>query len=510
MEIANRQPLLSMEGISKSFGGVHALTGAHLEVLPGEVHALLGENGAGKSTLVKIIAGAHQRDSGVIRWQGEPIEIPNLGEAMRLGIGVIHQHLNVISHLSVEQNLTLGRERTRFGLIDKDDSRRQAADALQRIGVSLDLGRQASGLRVAEHQLIEIGRALLGDVRLLVMDEPTASLGDQEVERLFGVIRGLRERGVAIIYISHKLDEALAISDHITVLRDGQWIGTVNAADTSAEQLVEMMVGRKLGHQITGHTHATDEVLLEVERVWTDTGLRDVSFQLHRGEVLGIYGLMGSGRTELARALFGADPLTSGGIRVNGQPVSFKSPAEAKRYGLGLVPEDRRQALFSLSSVRENLSAASADLISSRGFVRKVVERSMSQKMIEMLRVRTPSMEEPVARLSGGNQQKTIVGRWLMREVPILILDDPTSGVDVGAKEELYRLIGQMTASGTSILMSSSELPELLAISDRMLILHRGRAAGILSGDDMTQRNVLHLAVRGVAAENNANVISET
>jgi ribose transport system ATP-binding protein len=490
-----------MTGIDKSFGGVQALTGAQLEVAAGEVHALLGENGAGKSTLVKVIAGAHQRDAGAIHWEGEEIEIANLADSMRLGIRVIHQHLNVIGHLSVEDNLTLGREKTRFGIfIDRQDSRRQAAAALARIGVRLELGSEARGLRVAERQLIEIGRALQGNVKLLVMDEPTASLGDFEVEQLFKVVRGLRSQGVAVVYISHKLDEVLALADRITVMRDGQYISTVRAEGATAAALVEMMVGRKLGHVINKHTNVTEDELLRVQDLWTETGLKGVSFTLHRGEVLGVYGLMGSGRTELARALFGADRIESGEVRISGKPVSFKSPAEAKRHGVGLVPEDRGQAVFPLSSVRDNLSIASPDLIARHGFVLQRTERSLSQRMIDALRVRTPSMEEPIGRLSGGNQQKAIVGRWLMRQVPILILDDPTSGVDVGAKEELYRLIGEMTGGGTSIIMSSSELPELLAVSDRMLILHQGRVAGILSGEAMTQRNVLHLAMRGVDA----------
>jgi ABC-type sugar transport system ATPase subunit len=491
------RPLLTMEGMAKSFGGVRALRDGRIEVRPGEVHALLGENGAGKSTLVKIIAGAHQPDGGTIRWDGEEIAISSLADAARRGIRVIYQQLNVVPHLTVAQNLTLGQERSRFGFIDLGDTRRRAETVLGRLGITLDLDRPAGELRIAERQLIEIARSLSDDVRLLVMDEPTASLGDREVERLFAVIRGLRERGIAIVYISHKLDDVFAIADRITVLRDGQTVGTVEAAETTSAQLISLMVGRTLGHNLQHASAATDEIVLEVDHLVTNTGLDDVSFTLHAGEVLGVYGLLGSGRTELARALFGADPIASGTVRVRGEPVRFRSPGDAKRAGLGFVPEERAAAAFPALSVRENLLAAAPELISRGSWLQPSRERPLAQRMVEALRVRTASIEEPLARLSGGNQQKVIVGRWLVRETPILILDDPTSGVDVGAKDELYRLIGTMTAAGTSVIISSSELPELLALADRMLVLHEGRVAGILEGAALTQHDVLQLAVQG-------------
>mgnify|MGYP000536507333 CR=1 FL=1 len=496
----SQPPLLSVAGMTKSFGGVRALRDGQIEVRPGEVHALLGENGAGKSTLVKIIAGAHQPDSGSVRWNGEEIAIASLADAARLGIRVIYQQLNVVPHLTVAQNLTLGQERSRFGLIDLADTRRRARTALNRLGIDLDLDRMAGELRVAERQLIEIARSLSDDVRLLVMDEPTASLGDREVERLFSVIRGLREQGIAIIYISHKLDDVFAIADRITVLRDGQTVGTVEAAATTNAQLIAMMVGRTIGHDLKRSSMATSDVVLEVEHLVTPTGLDDISFSLHAGEVLGVYGLLGSGRTELARALFGADLIASGTVRVRGEPARFRSPGDARNAGLGFVPEERAAAAFSALSVRENLLSAAPELISRGSWLQSWRERPLALRMVEMLRVRTASIEEPLARLSGGNQQKVIVGRWLVRDTPILILDDPTSGVDVGAKDELYRLIGTMTASGTSIIISSSELPELLALADRMLVLHEGRIAGILQGASLTQQDVLQLAVQGAPA----------
>ena len=343
---------LSVEGIRKDFGGVRALADASLQVLPGEVHALLGENGAGKSTLVKIIAGVLQRDAGAMSWQGEPVEIRSFDDAERLGIHVIYQQLNVLDHLTVAENITLGRERMRMSVIDRREERSRAEDALAALGVAFDVDAPAGSLRVAEKQLIEIARALWGSVRLLVMDEPTSSLGEREVERLFETIRRLRAQGIAIIDISHKLDEVFRIADRITVLRDGHTVGTVAARETSTDDLIAMMVGRKLGHAIERAPRTTDEAVLEVRGLGTDTGLHDISFDLRRGEVLGVYGLLGSGRTELTRALFGADPRREGTIQMHGSPADFRSPRDARRRGLGLVTEERSEASFPLLTIR--------------------------------------------------------------------------------------------------------------------------------------------------------------
>ncbi len=495
-------PLLRIEELRKSFGGVQALSGVRLEVVPGEIHTVFGENGAGKSTLVKIIAGVLRPDSGRIFWDGDLIRTLDVHTADQMGIRVIYQHLSTVTHMSVQENLSLGREPTRLGVILRRRERRQAQAVLERVGIDLELDRQAGTLSVAERQLIEIARSLQGDVKLLMMDEPTASLGDREVERLFNVMRGLRERGVTIIFISHKLSEVMEISDRVTVLRDGHTIGTVQADSTPPEQLVEMMVGRDLSHGFdVQRSEAIDEVLLEAKDLWTDTGLRGVSLTLRKGEVLGIYGLMGSGRTELARALFGADRLANGRMSLEGRAYAPRSPADAKRLGIGLVPEERAKAIFDSVSVRENISSASGDLITHLGVIRRVLEQHLSMQVVERLRVRTPSIEAPIRSLSGGNQQKVVVGKWLMREARLLILDDPTAGVDVGAKLEIYQIISDLTQGGASVIMSSSELPELLAISNRILVLYRGRVAGVVEGESMTQRNVLHLAVRGVKNE---------
>jgi ribose transport system ATP-binding protein len=487
-----------MEHIAKSFGGVHALRGASFRVMPGEIHALLGENGAGKSTLVKILAGVHPRDAGAIRWEGQELGELTLGDARHRGVRVIYQQLSTIAHLSVAQNLMLGRERHRYGVLDVGAERRAATAALARLGVRLDLRRPAGTLRVAERQLIEIARALAGgDVRLLLMDEPTASLGDREVDRLFAVIRGLRDEGISVVYISHKLEEVFQIADRITVLRDGQTVGTVETSATAHDALIEMMVGRPIRHDVARTSHRSDQVVLEAVRISTAAGLENISFALYRGEVLGVYGLLGSGRTELARALFGADSLTHGELLVAGRRVVLRGPGDGKRAGIGLVPEERAQAAFPLLPIRHNITVASSELVARRGWLRRGLERAIAARMVSALRVKTPSSEELLGRLSGGNQQKVIVGRWLVRESPVLILDDPTAGVDVGAKDEIYKLIASMTERGTSVVMSSSELPELLAVADRILVLHEGTVAGILEGTDISERAVVELAVSG-------------
>lgn len=506
-DMDTRQALFATEGICKWFGGVRALGGADLSIRPGEVHTLLGENGAGKSTLVKIMAGALQPDGGRLFWAGKVLPAMDLATSQRLGIRVIHQRLTTVSHLSVEENLLLGHEPHRFGVLQLSRARRRAKDALARIGAHLDLDRQAGTLRVAERQLVEIARALIGEARLLVMDEPTASLGEREVEHLFGIIQRLREEGVAIIYISHKLSEVMAISDRVTILRDGQTVKTVDIDDTDPRALVDAMVGRVLAHDLAERQSSIpdDEVVLEARSLSTKTGLRDISFKLRRREVLGVYGLMGSGRTELARALFGADPLSSGSILLDGQAVLPRSPREARELGLGFVPEERPQAVFDDLSVLENATMAASHLISRLGVMRHGWERHLSTGMVKRLGVKTASVDAPMRSLSGGNQQKVVLGRWLLRGARILILDDPTSGVDVGAKVEIYRLIASETEGGRAVIMSSSELPELLTVAHRILVLHEGRLAGVLEGERMTQRDVLHLAVRGSFDEMAAN-----
>jgi len=378
-------PLVAMEGISKSFGGVRALQGANLSVQEGEVHALLGENGAGKSTLIKILGGALPRDAGTVAWEGRPLEMEKPADATAAGIRVIHQHLTVVDHLTVAENLVLGTERARFGFIDRREARSRAAGALGELGVSLNLDHRVGDLRLAEKQLVEIARAIGLDARLLVMDEPTASLGDREVEHLFQVIGGLRERGIAVIYISHRLDEVLRVADRITVLRDGRTVGSVGGPGVRREQLVQMMVGRQ-GSPVAREPVEPGPVILSAENLSTDTGLSRISLDLRAGEIVGVYGLLGSGRTELARALCGADRLSSGVIRVNGRRVDLASPRDGRGAGVGLIPEDRTaQALLARLSVRENLTSASEDLISTFGWIRSRTERHLAEAAVDDL-----------------------------------------------------------------------------------------------------------------------------
>ena len=488
--------LLSLDDVSKSYGGVQALRGVRFDVRPGEVHALLGENGAGKSTLIKIIAGAVPGDSGEIRWHGEPTEIRTVADSMRLGIRVIFQQLNVIPHLTVAENLTLGREESAFGLLRSSTNRRHAKAALKRLGLTLELDQPASTLRVAEKQLIEIARAISSDAQLLIMDEPTASLGEHEVTRLFEVIRDLRGDGLGIIYISHRLEEILGLADRITVLRDGLRINTVPASETTRHDLISMMVGRELTHAIRKESHAKERVVLEVKSVSTDSGLKDVSLAVRDSEVLGIYGLLGSGRTELARALFGVDPIRSGEVLLNGKPVEYGSPHDAIHDGFGLVAEDREnQGIFPQLSVHENLTSAASDLMSKFGWIRGSDAEELSLAAVKNLRIKTPSIEQPIWGLSGGNQQKVTVARWLIRDSKVLILDDPTVGVDVGAKDDLYVLIEEMSAKGTTIVLISSDLPEIMGLADRTVVLHQGRVAGTLKGSELTQEAVVRLAL---------------
>ena len=490
--MASGPPLLEMDGISKSYQGVRALVEASFEVRAGEVHALLGENGAGKSTLIKILAGAVAGDAGTIRLAGQEVAIGSRQDAHRLGIGVVFQHPELVGELTIADNVTLGRERSRLGFVRRRDARERTRDALRRLGVELSAQRAGAGLRTGERQLVEIARAIVSDVRLLVLDEPTASLGRREVANLFRVVRELRDEGVGVVYISHRLEEIEQIADRITVLRDGRVVATVDARATSRPELVRLMVGREMGHVFRKESHVGEHVVLEAVELGTDKGLRGVSFALREGEVLGVYGLLGSGRTELANALVAADPLVAGELRLDGRRVRLRSPSHAVRHGIGLVPEDRvGQGTFPLLSVRENVTLAG----SGSWLVRRREESRRTREIVRALAVRTASIESTVSTLSGGNQQKVVFGRWLAAGARVLVLDDPTVGVDVGAKEEIYRIVADLTRNGTAVVLLSSELPELLGLADRLLVLRDLCVAGELEGARMTERNALALAL---------------
>ncbi len=492
-----------MKGIVKRYPGVVALEGVDLDVRRGEVHVLLGENGAGKSTLVKILAGAVRRDAGTLEIEGRAYELSTPREAQTAGVSVIYQEFNLVPGLTVAENIFLGREPRGFqpGFIDQALLVSEAERILHGLGVVIDPRSVVRSLGVAEQQMVEVAKALSVDARIVVMDEPTSALTEREIGRLFMVIRRLRERGVAIIYISHRLDELFQIGDRVTVLRDGRLIGTRVIAESTRAGLIRMMVGRDLTEQFPPRGATVGEEVLRVEGLTRRGVLDGISFVLHRGEVLGLTGLMGAGRTELARALFGADPIDAGRVWVRGSEVVIRSPQHAIRLGLGFLTEDRkRQGLVLGCSVTENICLASLDRFSRGGVMQAGNERAEASRLASELRVKTPSLGERVLNLSGGNQQKVVLGKWLCRSAEILLFDEPTRGIDVGAKAEVYQLIRRLSAAGKAILIISSELPEILGLSDRILVMSRGRLSGMFGAAEATPEAILRCALGADAA----------
>jgi ABC-type sugar transport system ATPase subunit len=495
MNLSIDRELLAVESLTKSYGGVKALRSADLHVRAGEVHALVGENGAGKSTLVKILAGATTKDSGEIRLNGLAVDFQSRAESMRSGISVIFQHANLVPQLTVAENVTLGVEQSRLGILRDSAQRRAVRDVLASLGSNIDLNRMAASLRSAERQLVEIARALLHDSRLLILDEPTASLGTDEVTHLHRVLGELRGTGLGIIYISHRIEEVLAVSDRITVLRDGKTVATLEA-ETRIEKVVGLMIGRDSDQVFqTATSHARSNAVLDVRDLTTETGLHGITFTLHAGEVLGVYGLLGSGRTELAHAIFGADPITGGTVHIAGNDAFIGSPRRAVRSGIGLVPEERvLHGLFPQLSVLDNMSSARPWLYSRFGLVNDGARFRLVDAMARRLGVKAASLDQVVSALSGGNQQKVVLGRWLIGGSKLIILDDPTVGVDVGAKQEIYRLISELTTDGTAMLLMSSELSEVMGLSDRVLVLNEGRIAATFSRGQMSEESILRSA----------------
>ena len=490
-------PVLEMHEIRKTFPGVVALDGVDFELRRGEVHILLGENGAGKSTLMKILSGAYQKSAGRVTLDGAEVEIRNPAHAQGLGISTIYQEFNLVPHLSVGENIFLGREPRGWpGLIDRRDVNRQAAEVLGRLGLKLDPRRPVKGLRVAEQQMVEVAKALSLDARVLIMDEPTAALAEHEIQDLFAAIRGLQEKGVSVVYISHRMEELFEIGDRVTVLRDGRSVGTFDVKGTNKFELIRLMVNRDLTELFPKERAARGEEVLRVENLTTRGGLDGVSFSLHKGEVLGVAGLLGAGRTELARAIFGLDKLERGTVRIKGRERRIGSPRAAINSGLGFLTEDRKaQGLVLPLSVKDNLCLPSVDKFTTLGFVDSRRERRAADRYVRELRIRTPGLDQKVAYLSGGNQQKVVLSKWLCSEAEVFIFDEPTRGVDVGAKAEIYQLMNRLAASGVAIVMISSELPEVLGMSDRILVMRAGRVACEFGSEEATQEKILECAL---------------
>ncbi len=495
--------LLEMRGISKRFGGTQALDGVDFAVDRGEVVGLLGENGAGKSTLIKVLAGVHARDQGSISIEGRPVEIHSPLDAQRLGIAVIYQELNLTPNQTVAENVFLHHPQRRPGILGKlgvtDHARRERETRalLQQLGITgLDPRRKIGELSVAFQQLTEIAKALALDARLIVMDEPTSALPDEEVEHLFQIIRKLRERGLGVVFVSHRLNEVHAICDRVVVLRDGQNVGALPIAEATDERLIAMMVGRSIENLYPKRPAEPGEVVLEVEGVTRHGVIEDISFQIRAGEVVGLAGLVGSGRTEVARAIFGADRIDRGTIKLNGKVVHIRSPQDARTLGIGYVPEDRKvQGLVLNMTVRDNAALAVLRQLAHGGqFIAWPAVEHTAAQYIQELQVRPPRTDLIAGSLSGGNQQKVVLAKWLAANLKVLLLDEPTRGIDVGAKAEIHGLIDTLAHRGMAILLISSELPEVLAMSDRILVMSEGRLAGELSREEATQERVLALA----------------
>ena len=494
-------PLVSIQHLSKSFPGVRALNSCRFELLAGEVHALMGENGAGKSTLMKVLAGVYQKDEGEIRVDGQLVDIPSPRAAQDLGIGIIHQELNLMNHRSVAQNIFIGREpRGRLGvLIDQQKMDQDTRKIFDRLHLDLDPRTPVGDLTVARQQMVEIAKALSFDSRVLIMDEPTAALNNAEIDDLFRIIRQLKSQGVGIVYISHKMDELKKISDRVTVMRDGQYIATVPTAGTSMETIIGMMVGRTLFESEGPLAPSMDhDVVLEVRNLNHGRTIKDVNFVVRKGEILGFAGLMGAGRTEVARAVFGADKVDSGEIWVRGERVPIHSPADAVKQGIGYLSEDRKHfGLATGMDVEANIVLATMRRFLSLGFfLKRPAIREVAANFVQRLGIKTPSVSQKVALLSGGNQQKIVIAKWLVRDCEILFFDEPTRGIDVGAKSEIYKLLHALAEQGRAIVMISSELPEVLRMSHRILVMCEGRVTGEMPALGATQEKIMQLATQ--------------
>jgi len=496
--------MLTLAGISKSFPGVRALSGVDLKVRPGEIHGLLGENGAGKSTLIKVIAGAYAPDEGEMRFADAPARWSSPRDAKRHGVHVVYQEFALFPQLSVAENIFVGQERrNRLGLVDHARTRRDARELLERLGVLLDVDAAVSSLSIADQQMVEIARAMVHNVKLLVLDEPTAVIAGREVALLFDRLRRLRESGVSVLFISHRLDEVFAICDRVTVLKDGRLVGTHEIADVTRERLISMMVGRELGDLFPARSAEprSGETVLRTEGVAVGERVRDISIELKAGEIVALAGMVGAGRSELALGLFGGVPILRGAIHLNGQRFTSMTPARAIELGMGLVTEDRKsQGLAMLLDIAANITGPALSEVARRGLVDRRLENEIAAREIGRYRIACRGPATKVATMSGGNQQKVIVARWARICKSVLILDEPTRGIDVGAKAEIYRIMRELAASGVAILMISSELTEVIGMADRIIVMRAGRVTGELAGREATEESIMRLATSERAA----------
>ena len=490
-------PLIAARDISKSFAGIEVLRDVDLDLGRGEIHALLGENGAGKSTFAKILAGVHRPTRGTLSLNGAPVDIPNPIAAQRLGITLIHQEPISFPDLTVAENLVLGRTAgAPLGRVRWAEMAREARRLMELLGVKIEVTNPMRGLSIADQQMVEIARALASDSRLIIMDEPTAPLTPKEVSTLFTIARRLRDEGRTIIFISHRLEEVRALCDRVTVFRDGNKVATESITNLTDGDIIRQMIGRPLREYMHKHGSTIGEVALKVEGLGKPGLFTDISFEVRKGEIVGLGGLVGAGRTDVARAIFGVAPAATGTVSINGKAVVISEPAQAIALGLAFVPEDRALAgIFRTLSVEENITAAVPRQIAPGGIIRRAVEKALASDSVRKLRIRLASLRQPIGELSGGNQQKAILARWLLTDPSVLILDEPTRGIDIGVKAEFYEMIGELAASGRAILLISSELPELLALCDRVLVMAEGRLTANIARADATQESIMSAAV---------------
>ena len=494
--------ILSMQKIDKRFTGVHALREVDFDLDEGEIHSLVGENGAGKSTLMKVLIGITPKDYGEIHYMGHQFNPRDPKHALEMGIGIIHQELNMMYHLTVAQNIFIGRESTRLNgiLLDKREQNRRTEELLKRLKMNINPAEPLGRLSVGKQQMVEIAKAVSHPLRILILDEPTAALTDAEIDELFAIMRDLAGKGVGMVHISHRLDEIHRIADRVTVLRDGERVDTKPTSEVTRPQIINMMVGRVIYEQPKKHSNIAPNapVVLRVNRLNAGRLVRDISFELRGGEILGMAGLMGSGRTETARAIFGADEVQSGTIEVGGRRVSIRTPEDAVANGIGYLSEDRKRFGLAVNlSVKDNLAMATYDRFQRGLFIQAAKVRRVSEEYIRKLNIRTPSLEQLLRNLSGGNQQKVVIAKWLIRNCDILIFDEPTRGIDVGAKSEIYTLMNELTREGKSVIMISSELPEILRMSDRIIVMCEGRLTGELPIEEANQEAIMKYATMG-------------